>query len=152
MSDWVEEVDIGGDRYELKDLQTEALAQQNEQDIEDLKQSVDYSTTEHLTGRKWVDGKDVYELTIANFYGANNDVKTVAALPSRIDTLCSLVASRRSGSGQALNWAPLPYVHDQNKTYDIGLDIDGLNLRLLSRGVDSSQWVCNVTIEYTKAN
>lgn len=25
---------------------------------------VDYSTTEHLTGRKWIDGKDIYEKTI----------------------------------------------------------------------------------------
>ena len=36
MSDWIEQIDIAGDRYDLKDLQTEALAQQNEQNIETL--------------------------------------------------------------------------------------------------------------------
>ena len=41
MSDWIEQIDIAGDRYDLKDLQTEALAQQNENNIEDLSTEIE---------------------------------------------------------------------------------------------------------------
>ena len=72
MSDWVEEVDIGGDRYELKDLQTEATAQQNEQDIENIKTGANYSTQEVSTGEKWVDNKAIYKKTFTQ--GSSNAI------------------------------------------------------------------------------
>lgn len=58
----------------IEEIQTEitVLGSQNEtqaQDILDIKAQLThiahaYSTTEHKTGRKWLDGRDIYEITI----------------------------------------------------------------------------------------
>lgn len=152
MSDYVDKVDIEGTQYDIQDTPTKEQAEENARDISEMKASQDYSATEHLTGRKWVDGKNTYEFTVANFTGINNSIKTIATLPNGMDTLCKLYGARCIPSRTPKSWAPLPYVHDETKAFDIGFDVEGTALRLLSRGVDSSQWVCNVTIEYTKAN
>lgn len=57
----------------IEEIQSEItiLGSQNEtqaQDITDIKSQLtelagDYSLTEHKTGRKWIDGKDIYEIT-----------------------------------------------------------------------------------------
>ena len=152
MSDYIDKVNIEGTDYEIQDTPTKEQAEENTQDISEMKASQNYSIEEHLTGRKWVDGKDIYQLTVANFTGINKGAKAVATLPSGMDTLCHLYGARRIPSQPPISWAPLPQVSDQSKIYDVGLDIYGTTLRLLSSGVDSSQWICNATIEYTKTN
>lgn len=59
----------------IEEIQAEisVLGSQNEtqaQDISDIKTQLEelagaYSTTEHKTGRKWIDGKDIYEKVVA---------------------------------------------------------------------------------------
>lgn len=76
MSDWIEQIDIAGDRYDLKDLQTSAQATQNAQEINGIKTGNDYSLSEINTGKKWLDGRDIYKLTITGSLtvGANESV------------------------------------------------------------------------------
>lgn len=64
MSDWIEQIDIAGDRYNLKDLQTSAQAQQNTQNIDTIESGLGYSTSEHLTGAKASDGRPIYKKQI----------------------------------------------------------------------------------------
>lgn len=147
MSDWIEQIDIDGDRYDLKDLQTEALAQQNEQDIADIKASADYSATEHLTGRKWIDGRPTYEKTISCGALPNATGKAVAmnisdlAFPVNVKGV-AMVASE----GRAL---PLPFVHTDS-IYSVCLYAN-YNQVMIVTGIDRSSWTSSyVTVEYVK--
>ena len=119
MSDWIEQIDIAGDRYDLKDLQTEALAQQNAQDIEAIKESVDYSTTEHLTGRKWIDGKPIYSKTFQKNLqgGATEDIGEI----QNLDTLVNMEITQKSPTQS--NWYSLPQY--QNSNYNAYVFIAG---------------------------
>lgn len=51
--------------------------------------SPDYSTTEHKTGRKWIDGKDVYErvISVDNVGTVDSTSRQVVTLSGVIDTL-----------------------------------------------------------------
>lgn len=55
----------------------------------------DYSTTEHKTGRRWIDGRDIYEITFdvsANPITLTNNWSTVSALAG-VDFIVSATAS-----------------------------------------------------------
>ena len=84
----------------IEEMQAEisVLGSQNEtqaQDITDIKAQLtelagNYSTTEHKTGRKWVDGKDIYEITYSfNTTTANTKTDSGVTLPA-IDSLIKL--------------------------------------------------------------
>jgi hypothetical protein len=71
---------------------------------------IDYSTTEQLTGKKWIDGKDIYQLTIVlkennvNKFSYSN-WEYVQALPANIDWMKmeSLFERRSTGYVDTMN-------------------------------------------------
>ena len=99
MSDWIEQIDIAGDRYNIKDLQTEALAQQNEQEIESVKTGNDYSLSEINTGKKWIDNKPIFRKVIQ----VNNPTDG-SSVASGVETLVSSTVLGERSDGHFVNF------------------------------------------------
>lgn len=97
MSDYVDTVDIEGTQYDIQDTATKQTADQNQQDIEAMKESADYSTTEHLTGAKASDGRPIYKKQIvtttpeqsATFPGNENSKSILVGAPVKDFISCS---------------------------------------------------------------
>jgi hypothetical protein len=102
-----------------------------------------YSTTEHKTGRKWIDNKDIYEKTI--YFAALPNESTVEE-PHGIsyDKIINI-------SGSAFNDTysmPVPYV-DVTPTASIKVIMNSTNL-IIQTGSDRHDYTAYVTIQYTK--
>lgn len=78
MSDYVDKVDIEGIQYDIQDTITKQQTEENAQDIAEIKVVANYSLTERLTGRKWLDGRPTYEKTIDCGALPNASVKYVS--------------------------------------------------------------------------
>jgi microcystin-dependent protein len=120
---------------------------ENAQDnvINTLNEQRSYSTTEQLTGEKWISGQPIYRKTIDCGYLPNAGNKTVAHNISGFDQAIKVFGVATSASG---NNFPLPYVTLANEL-NISLFVDKTNIEL-STGIDRSAFYCYVTIEYTK--
>ena len=95
---------------------------------------VAYSTTEHKTGRKWVDGKDIYEKVI-DFTGALGN--TAVTLASDIDYISDIINGVCIADNVAEGISP------------IVLWLDGTNLKGRTAGNYATQ-LLHIVIEYTK--
>jgi hypothetical protein len=101
----------------------------------------DYSTTPHKTGRKWIDGKDIWEVTLqieqANHYISFADLGIGSYL-----TVDGLIL--------ADNDVVLPLYDYVNSTYRTYLNIDRVNKQL---SISIYGWTfesANITLTYTK--
>lgn len=121
---------------------------ENAQDnvINTLNEQRSYSTEEHLTGRKWIDGKPTYEKTIDLGALPNNTSKSVAHNISNLSHVVNVHGIAENSSSQAL---PLPYVYPPNVNYNVGIFRNGANITAETRA-DVSAYSAYVTIEYTK--
>lgn len=104
---------------------------------------VDYSTTEHLTGRKWIDGKDIYEKTIhANDVTLTTTSVIDATIKSNtIDTLVSIIGTVKDDEGSIYEC----YVSSTDRVVPV-VNINGVTLlisNVIVKGYD-------ITIQYTK--
>ena len=113
--------------------------------------SWDYSETEQLTGKKWIDGKIIYSKYVD--FGAlpNSTTKSVA---HGIVTISSFThvegffhATSLADLGKGVR--PLPYVSTAKST-DIQLNNDQANINITT-AADYSGWSAYVILEYTKA-
>ena len=120
---------------------------ENAQDnvINTLNEQRSYSTTEQLTGEKWISEQPIYRKTIDCGYLPNAGNKTVAHNISGFDQAIKVFGVATSALG---NNYPLPYVTLANEL-NINLFVDKTNIEL-STGIDRSAFYCYVTIEYTK--
>lgn len=107
--------------------------------------SPDYSTTETNTGKKWIDGKPIYR-RVFQTTGVNNEIKNVAPI-SNVSTIVSISGIESNNPG---NWGTIPYVHDNTKANDVGVDYYNGYVRLLSRDINTSAWNIYIIVEYTK--
>lgn len=147
MSDYIDTVDIEGAQYDIQDTATKQTADQNAQDIEAMKESADYSTEEHLTGRKWSDGRPTYEKTI-NFGALPN--ATSKSVQTGIQNLRTFVkVSGISYPGDRSVFRPLPYPH-VNQNAVIGINLTATTLSVFTSMDYSSHTNTYVTLEYTK--
>ena len=100
---------------------------------------VAYSTTEHKTGRKWIDGEDIYE-KVFEYEGALGD--TAATLASDIDYMSNIVNAICISDGvensYACSFSPITVWIDSTN-----------NLKGRSLGNFTSQ-LLHIVIEYTK--
>lgn len=94
-----------------------------------------YSTTEHLTGRKWVDGKDIYEKTIL--------LENVAITANQ-----GVVVGENFGIDKTIN--AILRVESENGTVSIGLWINGSNQIIFQSPASYAQGNVYLTIQYTK--
>lgn len=93
---------------------------------------VSYSTTEHKTGRKWTDGKDIYEKVIHSDVGYNISTSgTVIEENSNIETVTHAACNTTGG------YAPIQIGNASNtiRAYAIGSTLSGIK---------------DIIIEYTK--
>lgn len=113
---------------------------QQAQDITDIKAQLEelagaYSTTEHKTGKKWIDGNDIYE-------------KTVLLENVRITENQGVVVGENFGIAKTIN--AILRVESENGTASIGLWINGSNQIVFQSPASYAQGNVYVTIEYTK--
>lgn len=111
MSDYIDKVDIEGTQYDIQDTATKQTAEQNTQEIEDIKTSNDYSLPEVNTGKKWIDGELIYRKCVL----ATNNFTSLIPLPSGLDTLVSVNAVQFQLSG---NIVLFPYSGNTVSNYD----------------------------------
>lgn len=138
----------------IEEMQEEisVLGSQNEtqaQDITDIKSQLTelagaYSSTEHKTGRKWTDGKDVYEKTIDCGNLPNSTTKQIA----HGVTYDKIVSLRGVCSNSDNAFLPLPAVATASQ-YAVELSIDTTNI-VITTAQDRSAFSGYVIIEYTK--
>ena len=123
---------------------------ENAQDnvINTLNEQRSYSTEEHLTGRKWIDGKPIYAKTIDCGALPNNTSKSVAHNITNIDQVILMQGVSTAHTNG--NTIPLPFT-------DVSRPANGLQLYyttsdiVLQTGGDRSIYTKTyVTLEYTK--
>jgi len=112
---------------------------QQAQDITDIKAQLTelagaYSTTEHKTGRKWIDGKDIYE-RIIDYTGSLSSTATI--LSSGIEYISNIVDARCIADNGVEGVSP------------ITVWLDGTDLKGRALGNFSSQ-LLHIVIQYTK--
>lgn len=148
MSDYIDKVDIEGTQYDIQDTLTKEQAEENKRDIEALQGEVDYSTEEHLTGRKWLDGRPTYEKTV-NCGALPN--ATTKLIPYEIPDLLFVVKgcfTAVDSGGNIFFPAPFPYSPAQGS---VGFYVSGLNI-VLWAGMDRTNFTQTfITLEYTKS-
>ena len=106
---------------------------------------VAYSTTEHKIGRKWLDGKDIYERTFTNIALKNNGTTDIATLSGISDVID--MRGIAQNNTESLNARPLPFAATSNN--DIRLDVTTDVLKVITYS-DWSSYTASVTIQYTK--
>lgn len=142
MSDWIEQIDIAGDRYDLKDLQTEALAQQNEQGIEDIKTGNDYSLSEINTGKKWIDNKPIFRKVIQ----VNNPTDG-SSIASGVETLVSSMVLGERSDGHFVNFTVTTQGTIQSSLFVFRIQDE---IHIFNRG-SMLATKATVILEYTKS-
>ena len=109
----------------------------------------DYSTTEHKTGRKWIDGRDIWEKTVPM---GDVATKTVAHNINNFGMMINVFGSaHRTDGGDAC--FPLPcirFIANENVT----IDVDNTNVYMTT---NFATWasitdISYVTIEYIKTS
>ena len=118
---------------------------ENAQDnvVAQLNEQRSYSTEEHLTGRKWIDGKPTYEKTIDCGTLPNNTTKNVA---HGINNLKKVIKSEGYSDDNAGSQIPIPYVSG----IPLSIYVDTTNIIIQTSGNYTNYVNTHVTIEYTK--
>ena len=106
-----------------------------------------YSTIEQLTGRKDIDGKDIYERTFTNVQLTNNGTTEVEILSDIYSIKKMYGIAEHNTELDGINARPLPFAGSSSN--DIRLDITSNKLRVVTFS-DWSSYVATITIEYTK--
>ena len=107
--------------------------------------SINYSTTEHVIG-KWIDGSDLYEITLDAGDLPSNDSIMLDSTPANISHLISIEGFAYSAT--AGNDRPIPFAADGQNP--IRADLTSSKIRI----VTYTAWTGYkgyVTIRYTKA-
>jgi len=107
-----------------------------------------YSTQETLTGKKWIDGKDIYRKVFTFSSLANSTNNTVGNIPN-LDTIVEIRGMASLGGSEYT----LPHVDYRDKEWNIGLSGNKTSGDIyVDKGgfgtVDGASYVC---VEYTKS-
>lgn len=110
---------------------------------------ITYSTTETLTGDKWIDGKPIYRKVINFGYLPDTDTKTVSLGITSYDRIISVIGFAETSIGYGFH---LPRVVGATALqHSIGYYIDGESKSIvLKTEVDQSLYYAYFIIEYTK--
>ena len=121
---------------------------ENAQDnvINTLNEERSYSTEEHLTGRKWIDGKPTYEKTIDCGALPNNATKQVAHNITNIDEVIVIKGNAKDTSGTRL---ALPFTSAYDIANSIQVTVSDTNIGIYA-GSNRSSYSGYITLEYTK--
>ena len=148
MSDYIDKVNIEGTDYDIQDTPTKEQAEANAQDISEMKTSQNYSTAEHLTGRKWLDGRPTYEKTIDCGALPNAAIKRVS---HGISNILFIVKGSLVSKDPVVNQYIFNSFAYTIPSASITFYLDGADI-LLCTGVDRTEFSQTfVTLEYTKS-
>ncbi len=114
-----------------------------------VKQVADFSTDEHATGEKWIDGKNRYFKTIDCGALPNNDVKTVDSGLTNVNVYKIEGVAIRDSDKTVF---PIPYVVSDNVQYQVSISFNNASgVITLSTGSDRSAFTHTyITLYYTK--
>ena len=120
---------------------------QQENVLNTINENLSYSTTEHKTGKKWIDGKDIYEKVIDLGNLPNATVKQVNTNITNLAKVVSLQGVANIANTDYFFPLPLPSKTNINEV----VNIYHYNSQIvIESGVDRSTWTGVVTLEYTK--
>lgn len=126
---------------------TSGLTEGQQDDVANLmNEQRSYSTEEHLTGRKWIDGKPIYRKTVDCGAMPNNTTKNVAHSITNLDEVITLSGNAKRSEGTRL---PLPFTSADNLTNNIQVYSNDTNIVIIA-GTNRSNYSGYVTLEYTK--
>lgn len=104
----------------------------------------DYSSTEYYTGRKWLNGKKIYQKTINFGYLPNTTSANVPHNISNLDKIIHIDAvANNTTSGLMIDYK------SPNTATEIGIIVDSTNVTIGSTA-NVSSFYCYVTLAYTK--
>ncbi len=108
----------------------------------------DYDTDEHLTGTKWIDGKDIYRKVID--FGAlpNNDFKAVAHGITDLDQIISITGTTKKTATNLIFTIPFAFTDSLNSVISFYINTTNIECKT---GIDRTD--CDATkiiLEYTK--
>ena len=116
---------LSSGQYAIK--ATSGLAEnQQENVLNTINENLSYSTTEHKTGKKWIDGKPIYEKTIIqNLEGANPFIGKVDVTHGieNIHTPIRIVTAKASSQSQGDDWnmgITIPAKYDNTTFAELG--------------------------------
>lgn len=143
----------GGEHYTLPIASTETLGGvkvgdnltvEEDGTLNADSKSVNYSTTEQPTGQKWIDGKDIYTITV-NFGALPNNSTKAVSCPLNIAHLLDIKCA-------TANNRILPYVYvSDNYSEFIGVAYSANDEIVISTNQDFSSDSAYVTLYYTKS-
>ena len=117
--------------------------------------AISYSTTEQLTGGKWIDGKPIYRKMYTGritSFGANTTVASQVKTTLKIDTVTKLdlIANSDANTGQVVGTVGSAYYWGSNDK--IRVYIDGFDFLMIQNGSGYPYLPLTyyVTLEYTK--
>lgn len=120
---------------------------QQENVLNTINENLSYSTTEHKTGKKWIDGKDIYSKTVDCTILDSVDART----PHNISNLNEII--KIEGKSLAYNGQtrPIPFVYHGTLSWSCGIVVDATDI-VLEAGSDFYAYhkTATITLEYTK--
>lgn len=111
-----------------------------------IRDAIDFSTSEQDTGRKWTDGKTIYQKTVVIAAGPNNSTVTTA---HGISGLTEIVDFSGLVKTTAPLWITLPLDPGNGAGGGMGVTIDTTNISL-NATIDLSGFSGHATMWYTK--
>ena len=122
---------------------------ENAQDnvINTLNEQRSYSTTEHNTGKKWIDGKDIYSKTVNCTILDFVDARTPHGI-SNLNEIIKIEGKSLAYNGQT---RPVPFVYQGPLSWACGVVVDATDI-ILEAGSDFYAYhkTATITLEYTK--
>lgn len=105
----------------------------------------DFSTEEHDTGRRWIDGRIIYRKVVD--IGALPNATSKNVLHGIVANQFISVSGKAVSGGTVIN---LPHVDTSNVANQVYVDVQALDITLVT-GIDRSGYVGHVVLEYVKA-
>lgn len=120
---------------------------QQENVLNTINENLSYSTAEHKTGKKWIDGKDIWSATVDCGALPNATSKTVSHGIANIDRITKVECNSSTNAGLVI---PIPYTPLDILGNGVGLSVDKTSI-YIGTGVDRSNFTSTYcTLEYTK--
>lgn len=107
---------------------------------------ISYSQEEQSTGTHWIDGKEIYQITVDCGAAPNN---TLVDIPHNIANVDKVIALWGIGFDTGNVYKPIPMVTAGSATQQIRLTADATNINI-GTAYNASSVNIYVTLQYTK--
>ena len=135
---------LSSGQYAIK--ATSGLAEnQQENVLNTINENNSYSTEEHATGKKWIDGKPIYSKVI-DCGALPNNTETFTDL--NIQNLATVVSLKGMANNGAGTFLPLPYI-DSSLTNCVQMAVANNKISIVTNG-NRSTFSAVAIVEYTK--